>query len=134
MATPKQAEILINLIARLKGDAGIIALVGTSIYNHVPQDKAFPYIKCRWSNPSEWDTKDSEGFDGDLVVDIWSKEKGDLPVLVILDAVHEALHNKPFTPVVGQGLLLQFRTGTNFVEPDGVTHHGVAFYRYIVTD
>ena len=131
---PKQAEILSNLITRLRGDAGITALVSTRIYNHVPQDEPFPFVRARWGSESEWDTKDSQGFSGSLIIDIWVEVHGDSSMLFIKDAIYLALHEIPFSPTTGQGVCLRYSNGDSFVEPDGVSHHGVMNFNYIVTN
>jgi len=138
MSTPSHLEVLQKAIAALKANAGVTALVGTRIYNHIPQNSTqfagtFPYMLVRWDNASQWDTKDSQGFDGEIRVDAWTENQGDKDILQIVDAVNSALHNNELTLTAGENLILRYENATYFTEPDGVAHHSVNVFRCVVT-
>ena len=135
---PSHLEILGLIFDRLKSDTSLVALVGSSdrISNHLPQDTAPnpAYIRARVDETDEWDTKDSDGFEHAYVVDVWTELHGDKRVREIFDRVYQLLHRQPFTGSTSQSLLLRMQSTNTFIEPDGVTHHGVMNFRHIYTD
>lgn len=136
---PSNLECLGFIFDRLKADAQLVMLVGgdaSNIANHIPQDRSVEpgYVRARWDSVSEWDTKTSDGLEGDYIIDVWTERHGDKRVLEIFDRIYELLHNQPFTGGSSQSLLLRFENSNIFVEPDGVTHHGVMNFRHIYTN
>lgn len=136
---PSELECLGFIFTRLQADAALVTLVGgdaSNISNHIPQDRSVEpgYIRARWGSADEWDTKNSDGLDGRYVFDVWTEKHGDMRVLEIFDRLKTLLHNLPFTSGSSQSLLLRFENSNTFIEPDGVTHHGVINFRHIYTD
>lgn len=129
-------EPLQLIISRLTGDATLTALVpAASIRNHLPQDAPLPFIRAVWVPANDWDTKSSDGIEGEYQIHIWVDSHGDKVMLDIADAVYAALHNLPFTSAVSaQSLLLRFTNMASFLEPDGVSHHGAMTFNHIFTD
>lgn len=130
---PSIAEVTKKLNDKLTGDAPLMAMVGNRIFNHIPQDDPLPCIRFRCEQFGEWDTKDSAGHDGFLVIDIWSDHRGDKQAQEIGDAVNALLHLSDLATTTSQSLLLRHDFADSFVEPDGLTHHTVLRFRYIVT-
>ena len=144
MAAPLHTDILTKIIARLQGNAGVAALftdVTAQIKNHLPQLtkdtavlKRSPFMRVRWNAGTDWSGKDFQGYQGAVVVDVWTTAHGDLEVLKIFDAVNLALHNQPLTLAQAENIKLQHDFSDVFIEPDGVTHHGVQRFDLIATD
>lgn len=130
---PSYAEILKATYARLSGDVTLSTLVGGAIYNHIPQEKALPCIRFRWESVNEWDTKDSVGMDGLLVIDTWTDYRGDKVAAQVHDAIMSVLNDQPLTLVSAQSLILRHQFHTSFVEGDGLTHHAVDHFRHVAT-
>lgn len=137
MAVPSHKEVLEKAVAALLADAGVAAIVGTRVYSYLPQDEINPTIRVRWDAASEWDTKDSQGFDGSLTVDFWTGDptnRDDGPALEAADAINAALHLQEFTLTGAQNLLVRFSSQTVVTEPDGATVHLIMRFRLITTN
>ena len=130
---PSYAEILKLVYARLTGDATLMALVNNRIYNHLPQELPLPCLRFRWEQASEWDTKDSIGMDGLLVIDTWTDYRGDKLIAQIHDALMPIFHDVPLSMTSAQSLILKHQFHTSFTEGDGLTHHGVDHFRHVAT-
>ncbi len=117
------------IIARLKGNGLVAALIGDRVYDGVPSDPGFPYISF---GPSDFRTDDADcvrGREETFQLDCWSRDKARLwPCKKLVDAVVRAL------VVDGQeieetenGFALDFRVelARVFLDPDGTTAHGV---------
>lgn len=130
---PSYLEIMQLAYARLSGDAALSALVGGSIFNHIPQERPLPCLRYRWEQVGEWDTKDSVGMDGTLVIDTWTDYRGDRLAAQVHDALMNLLHLRPLALVSAQSLILRHEFHTSFVEGDGLTHHAVDHFRHVAT-
>jgi hypothetical protein len=133
---PSRADLLTWVIATLRADATLLALVpAASIWNHVPQDKTFPYVRAWMAGSSAWDTQTSNGLDEEVQVDAWTERHGDLLVLQIADAVRGALHLATIALPAehGQGLLIRYVGGDAFLESDGESHRTVSRFRILAT-
>ena len=121
------------VIDRLREDDALNTTlgVGQRIYSHIPQDTdPEPTIRVSLS-ASEWDTKQTNGEDQIIQVDIWSDQHGDKEVLQIKDRVHVLLHARPFEGLVAQSLII-YRVGwRTTIESD--SHHCVITFRHIAT-
>ena len=126
--------MLAAVYAQLQADVPLVTLVGGRIYNHVPQDTPFPYVRVRLDAMAEWDTKQDFGYNGDVYCDAWSAKQGDLQPLQIADALREALHDKPLTLPEGQCVCLRHLAVSIFVEPDGQAHHIVTRFRTFLSE
>ena len=133
MTTPTGSDILEQLFTVMRADAQLMALVGNRIYNHIPQDSPLPCLRARWDSVNEWDTKTSDGYDGNITVDIWSSHRGDKEALAIFDRTYSLLHKSELPLTSGQSLLLRYTMSDSFLEPDGLTHHTVIRFRLIAT-
>lgn len=133
MTSPSHSEVLHTIYEVLTEDQTLKSMVSNRIYNHVPQDTQLPFIRFRWEQAGEWDTKDSAGFDGFIVIDIWSDHRGDKQALDIADRIDSLLHLSPLELSIGQSLILRHDFRDSFVEPDGLTHHTVSRFQHIVT-
>ncbi len=133
MSKPSSADIIVKIIATLKANAPLVAAVSGNIFNYVPQDLAPPFIRARWVSAQDWDTKDSDGLEGTIQIDIWTEHKGMLQAYQISDLVQDTLHLQNIA-TVSQNLLTRLTMQDSFIEPDGITNHTVQRYSTIVTN
>ena len=134
MTSPSHAQILALAYAKASGDATLMALLPGGLFNHIPQDEALPCARLRWEDAGEFDTKDSDGFDGSIAFDVWTDHRGDKQALQIQDRLDQLFQNatlaltSPATTVVLQHYMFH-----SFTEPDGLTHHAVTKFRLIAS-
>lgn len=134
MSSPSHAEILKASINRLIGNAPFMTLMNNNVFNHVPQERPLPCCRVRWAQAGEWDTKDSDGVEGYIFVDVWTDHRGDKKALEAADAAINLLHLQPLTLPDAQSLILRRDYMDAFTEPDGLTHHTVVRFRHIATN
>lgn len=122
------------ILARLSGYA---PLSDVAITDHViqPADtgaQSFPYVVIGEDSFSEWDTDNSLGADGEIVLHTWSRERGRKQVKTIQGYLYSALHHFDLS-VTGYALVtLDFVSSESFLDPDGLTRHGVSRFRVLV--
>lgn len=120
-----QSEIQEAIAARL-------STVGTPVYDNVPQDTAFPYIVIGDDTSIPFDTDDSIGSEATCTIHVWSRYRGKKEVKEIMGAVYASLHRASFAIADGALIECVSEFAESFVDPDGLTRHGVIRFRLIV--
>jgi hypothetical protein len=134
VSSPSHIVILTAAVARLRANVAFMALMGNRVYNHVPQELVLPLCRVRWGQAGEWDTKDSDGVEGFLFVDVWTDHRGDKDALTAADMVVNEFHLLPLVLSDAQSLILRRDFVDAFTEPDGLTHHTVIRFRHVATN
>lgn len=122
MASP-ELELQGAIVGRLKADAGVIALVGTRIYDPVPSTQTFPYVSFGPRDSLSDDADCITGFEITMQIDAWSRTSGFKEALQIADAVRTCLAGYEFTLTVNAAVLFEHRVTRTFRDPDGITSH-----------
>lgn len=120
MASP-ELELQGAIVARLKADAGVIALISTRVYDPVPKEPVFPYLSFGPKSTTQEDADCITGFEISLQLDAWSRMPGAVEVQKIADAVRVALHDYDFTLPSNAAVYFQHRDSRIFRDPDGLT-------------
>lgn len=101
------------------------------VYDHAPQDVAFPYVELGEIDAIPFDTDDSVGAETTVTIHTWSRYRGWKEVKEIQGRVYDALHRYNL-PVAGAHLVtVEFEIGRTFLDADGLTRHGVQEFRII---
>jgi hypothetical protein len=114
------------VLTLLKTDAGVSAIVGARVFDHMPASADYPCITMGPSDYSEDDAECIIGRSETLQVDCWVQAKGRLwPCRDLTDAVKKALHLA--APELTTHALVEMRVTLVrvFLDGDGVTAHGV---------
>lgn len=127
MADGPQAELQKLLFTTLTGTAGIMALAG-GVYDRVPAD---PYkTKTAYVSFGPSDVVDDSAdciISGEhtFQLDVWSKAVGQVEAKRLVDLIYGALHEQSLE--LTENALAEIRVDFRrvFVDPDGLTTHGV---------
>ncbi|OWJ68707.1 DUF3168 domain-containing protein [Inquilinus limosus] len=118
------------VVAALLADPGVVALVGTRIYDYVPAAPAYPFLRCTTAIASPWEA--TGAVQGSLVrlqVDAFTKDYGRASAELLAAAVVAALDEAD--PAIPEGSLvsLQWRQSRLLDDPaeQGVTHGVIEF-------
>lgn len=105
------------------------ALDPVPVLDDVPQGQAFPYVVIGEDVTTPGALIDIDSEEIDATLHVWSRYAGRKEAKELMAAVKAALHDQPLA-VDGQDLvLLRFSFETLFIEPDGLTRHGVIRFR-----
>ena len=114
------------IIATLKADPAVSALVADRIYDEPPSTRTFPYISL---GPTDFVTDDADCIDAreeTIQIDCWTRANGrKWPCKQIVDAVVNALRDE--TGELAEGALVSLNIELSRVmdDPDGITAHGI---------
>ncbi len=95
----------------------------------MPQDSAFPYVVIGEDVTGPFDSKTEDGMEHRLTLHTWSRRRGLKETKEIMAAISAALDGQALS-VSGHALvLLGQEFGATFLDPDGLTRHGVQRFR-----
>jgi hypothetical protein len=113
------------IVARLKATGAVTALVGSRIYDPVPEGATFPYVSMGPADEIQIDADCVDAVEVTFILDAWSRESGFVQVSRIADAVRDALHK--YVPTLSINALVEINHAITrrFRDPDGKTSHAV---------
>ena len=116
----------------LAGNSALTAQLAegaSSVFDHVPQGSAFPYIVLGNSAAQPLETQSGGGCDSTVDIHAYSRALGMKEAKSVMAAVSDALHNQNFT-VAGQRLVF-CRLISHELRQEGETRHGISRFRII---
>lgn len=128
MSTDPSLELQAAILAKLKADPQVSALVDGRIYDSVPPAPTFPYVAF---GPVDVIEDDADCINAAAVyqqIDAWSRAVGFPEVKRVADAVRNALHgvdDETMPLPVNALVIFEHRQTTTFRDPDGLTNHSV---------
>ena len=124
------------VIAALQGHTPLTTLLGGSyIFDHVPDEQAYPYLGVSRAVTTQADSIGLSAMEHVLQLDAWSGASGKAETYQILSAVHDVLHEAALT-LSGYTLSsLRHRKSEILRDPDlaDQPYHGFAEYRALVS-
>ena len=117
----------------LDGDSTLQSLV-TDVFDFVPENTAFPYVKVGEETAVDNCTKTLQGNDHTLVIHTFSRYRGSKETKEIMSRIYALLHESSLT-ITGASLVnLRFEFSDIIKENDGLTTHGLQRFRAMVFD
>lgn len=124
MASP-DLELQGAILARLKADVTLTALVAGRIYDQEPTPVTYPFVTIGEAQFIRDDATCISGGQVHLTLHAWSTKTGYPEVKAIADAVVEALHHAPLTLPTNRMTSINHRQNRVFRDSDGLTSHAV---------
>ena len=117
----------------LDGDSTLQSLV-TDVFDFVPENTAFPYVKVGEETSVDNGTKTLQGNEHTLVIHTFSIYRGSKETKEIMSRIYALLHESSLT-ITGASLVnLRFEFSDIIKENDGLTTHGLQRFRAMVFD
>ncbi|MFU0504117.1 DUF3168 domain-containing protein [Pseudaminobacter sp. NGMCC 1.201702] len=119
-------ELQAAILARLKSQAGVTALVGSKVYDTPPVGAEMPYISI---GPGNYQTEDVDcvyGGEAMIQVDVWSKASVLSESRLIAGAVRSALRG--WEPALATNSVVTFdHWRTDYIEDDPIKHVSIRY-------
>lgn len=131
-------ELQAGIVARLKSDATVTALIGQRVYDFVPADGSgqpmaqFPYISMGPASAMEDDADCIDAVDVMFRVEVWSRAVGYGEVMDIAGAVRKSLHRYDMTFATNALVEIEHRRTDRMRDPDGLTSRAVLEFGAII--
>ena len=127
-----QFAIQSAIYSRLNNDSTLTNSLGAGIYDEVQEGNSYPFVTIGRDSSIDYSTKDVDGSEYTVNLDIWSQYKGSKETKEIIDRIHDLLHYYSLS-VTGFNLInIRFEFADILIDPDGVTRHGVIRFRAII--
>lgn len=101
----------------------------------VPDNASDRYIVIGNDTMVEWDTDCETGFEGTITIHSWdttADNRSFLPVKDIMGDVYAILHRAEISITGYNTVGLDFEFSETFLDPDGLTRHGVQRFRVLM--
>ena len=128
----RQWDVQVEIYQLLIGYAPLNDKVEDRIYDHIPQGTEYPYINIGDDTSLEWDTDDSDGSENTLTIHVWSRERGRREAKQIMEDIYNVLHRAELVITGIDAVYCYYDFGETYLDPDGVTRHGVIRFRIVV--
>ena len=127
-------ELQKTIYDTLSGDSTLTSTYGANVYDYVPDNSSFPYIKVGEETSVDNGTKTLQGNEHTLVIHTFSQYRGSKEVKNIMSRIYALLHESSLS-VSGASLVnLRFEFSDVIKENDGLTTHGLQRFRAVVFD
>jgi len=131
MADP-DLELQGAIVAALKADPGVTALIAGRVYDSVPSNAVFPYVSYGPSDSTSDDAECLTAFSIFVQLDAWSRGVGFPEVKKIADAVRRALHDAPLVLPTNAMVYVRHEQTRTSRDPDGLTSHAAMSFESVV--
>lgn len=143
MSADPDLDLQKAVIAKLRADSAVAALVGAKIYDAVPDSRSYPYISygaddaisddydCEEEKVSGTSPGAIRTYDIRLLLDVWSNAVGQVEGKKIAGAVRRALRGMDQELDDHTLLDLDHRITRYLRDPSGITHVSMEFYAIV---
>lgn len=140
MPGSSELELHAALVAAIKADAGLSALIAGRVYDWPQSDSVYPFVTVGDINAQPWDTDSREGADNSVTVHVWARGvDARAKAREIGVALSALLHRRPASlSVDGHSVItvsrefgLVDRDGQGASEGTSLIAHGIYRYRVV---
>ena len=118
--------------AALAADGALLALLGGErLYDHVPQNAAFPYVVIDQMQVRDWSTGTERGSEHVLMLHVWSRYAGKREACEISDTIRTALDDAELTLDDHRLINLSHQYSDLRRDDDGETYHAIVRFRAV---
>lgn len=123
-----------GVVAAMKADSAVGAVIGDRVYTDVPQKETFPYSVV-FPTAADWSAKDFSGQEIDLQISTFSRDKTPKESLDACKACYDLFHRQESAITLDSGTIanIQYTSSQSFKDPDGVTWQGVINFRVVIS-
>lgn len=133
MADPVGLLLQQAIVARLRADSGVGALVGDRVYDEPPQGPTFPYVTVELTQTLDDSNTCAVIKQPVFYLRCWSRKPGRVEAQRIAGAVETAIRSSALTATGHQVSLQNQEDERFFTEPDGLTKQAIVTFEFETT-
>jgi hypothetical protein len=118
-------ELQRTIVARLKADAPLAAIIGARVYDQPPATPMFPYITLGEDHTLPDRGQGYDGSDVSLTIHAWSKGTGFPEAKRMIEAIRASLTDAPLALTGHRLVNIEFEDSRVLRDPDPAITHGV---------
>lgn len=123
------------IVARLKADGDVTALIGSRVYEPVPPTPVFPYLAWGDDQVLNDDTDCHDDVEVFTTLHVWARPaavSAQVQVKRIAHVIRQSLNGAEFDLPDNALILIEHRDTRVMPDPDGKTSHGVIVFRTLI--
>lgn len=132
MSEHASVKLQTKIYELLQGDSTLETYVVDRVYDHVPDQSLYPFVRIGEENFEHWGAHDVEGFIGYFDIHTWTQGEGMKTCKKIQARIYQLLHNIDLSLSGHKTVSLLSGTTTTMLDPDGRTFHGVNRFNLIL--
>lgn len=129
--TDSTLEIQKSVIATLKADADVAALVSDRVWDEPDQAPTYPFVEIGDANGDPFDADGMVGWEAVIAIRCWSRAPGRVEARRIMAAIKAALHDTTLTLDTQTFVLGQLTDQRDLKDSDGESSGGFQRFRFI---
>lgn len=126
-------EVQKAIVAALKADAGVSALVGARVYDRPPQSVVYPYVRIGQTFTAPFDAQELRGSEIIMPIHCWVDGPRPVDARRLAAAVEKALHWVDLTLDAGVAVFIRWSSTREQADPDDVRRQAIVDFE-IITD
>lgn len=118
----------------LKNDPTLAGEGNKGVFDFVPDNQAFPYVRIGDIEWVDFSTHTEDGFEGTCTIHTWSRpvDRGRRETLILQGIIYSLLHRSNLAIENYANVSLRFVSSNILVDPDNVTVHGIQVFRLLI--
>lgn len=127
-------ELQKAIVARLKANSGVTAIVSQRIFDRVPEDAAFPFVQIGYFQEVDDHNECHDAFEVFMEIQCWSRAVGQVEAKQLAEAVRKALHR--YSPTLGDDFAIvdrvEFEGSRSIGDGDGLTTRIIVTFKALI--
>lgn len=133
--TASAADLQKAIFATLESDPALVGLLGSAkIYDRAPANQQFPYLTFGRTSIYDWSTGTESGSEHLFTLHIWSKAKGKMETLEIMEVAKARLADGSLVLDNHHLVNIRLEFAEARYDEDLAVHHGLLRYRAVIED
>lgn len=124
-------ELQTFIFTLLNTDASLLSLGVTGVYDKVPDNQEYPYIRFESIDASDWDNHSSTGFAGSMTIKAFDRSDSSLVTKQIQSRIYELLHDGALDLPSFKKINFRCTLTNDTIENDSRTRNGTQNFDFI---
>lgn len=123
------------IFTTLSNDSALDTLVGNNkIFDNVPQDTAYPYVRIGLETSTDIGTQTLDGNEHRVDIEVWSQYRGQKEIKEIMERLYNIFNGSTISVTSASSVVSYVVNTATIVESDNLTRHGIITIDFIVYD
>lgn len=124
-------ELQAYLFSLLSGDLQLKSLGVKGVFDKVPDNSSYPYIRFEEIMSDNFDTHSDTGFQGELTIKVFDRSDSSLTTKRIQSRIYTLLHDADFNMTNFKNINFKCKLTVDTVENDSRTQNGTQKFDFI---
>lgn len=125
----------VAIVGILRAHDPLMTIAVGGVHDHVRDDKStFPYVVVGEGTATRDDTDDMVGAEHTVEIHAWSRYRGRRQVKEMQQEIYAALHRASMSVSDAIYIDCNLEFEETFLDPDGITRHGVQRFRVLLEE